>query len=420
MKKNQSYRILVGIDLGSSLHQAWVIDSNTEFVGECGFAHTVEALSDLLEWLLKVSEAALSEIAVALEKPHGAVVDALLERGFAVYAINPKQVDRFRDRHAVSGAKDDRRDAFVLADALRTDLHRFRRVRQPPAEIITMTERLRIHDELCKEEVALSNRLREELRRCFPHLLSLAPRDLIDPFFWEVLERFASTEQSSTADKHSIQDLLRKHRIRRVSAAQVLDTLRRPPLAAAAGTIEAVTGHVGLLVKKLSLVDQQRRDNTKRIEEGLRHLRGSPHESNGYTDAALLSSLPGVGTMVLATLLCHATEAIAHRDLIALRSLSGIAPVTKRSGKRWQVMMRRACNRALKNALYHWARTAIQKDSRCREQYDKLRAKGHSHGRALRGVMDRVLTMTMAMLRQRTLYDPSRRGSSERGSKSHA
>lgn len=420
MKKNQSYRIFVGIDLGSSLHQAWVIDSNTEFVGECGFAHTAEALSDVLEWLVEVSEAALSEIAVALEKPHGAVVDALLERGFAVYAINPKQIDRFRDRHAVSGAKDDRRDAFVLADALRTDLHRFQRVRQPPAEIITMAERLRIHEELCKEEVALTNRLREELRRCFPHLQSLAPRDLRDPFFWEVLERFASTEPGSTVDKHSIQDLLRKHRIRRVSAVQVLDTLRRPPLAAAAGTIEAVTGHVGLLVKKLHLVDQQRRENTKRIEEGLRDFRGSPHESKGYTDAAVLSSLPGVGTMVLATLLCHANEAIAQRDLIALRSLSGIAPVTKRSGKRWQVIMRRACKPALKNALYHWARTAIQKDSRCREQYDKLRAKGHSHGRALRGVMDRVLTMTMAMLRQRTLYDPSRRGSSERGPKSHA
>ncbi len=52
--------------------------------------------------------------------PRGAVIDALFERGFAVFAINPKQLDRCRDRYTAAGAKDDRRDAWVLADVLRT------------------------------------------------------------------------------------------------------------------------------------------------------------------------------------------------------------------------------------------------------------------------------------------------------------
>jgi transposase len=413
--KTHNYRIFVGIDLGSTLHQACVIDSNAAFLGELGFAHTAEALTELADWLLSVAKADVSQIAVAMEKPHGAVVDALLERGFAVYAINPKQVDRFRDRHSVSGAKDDRRDAFVLADALRTDLHRFQRVHQPPAEIINLRELLRINEELSKQEVVLTNRLREQLMRCFPHLLSLAPHHLMDPFLWEILKRFGSPEQTATLDKHSINALLIKYRIRRVSAEQVLDTLHRSPLPVAAGTIDAVAHHVGVLVKQLLLVDHQRRQNTKRIALQLKHFLQNPNESDVYTDATILSSLPGVGTIVLANLLCHGAEAIAQRDIVALRSLSGIAPVTKRSGKRWQVIMRRSCNHDLKNALYHWARVAIQKDARCRQHYDDLRAKGHLHGRALRGVMDRILTMTLAMLRQGTLYDPTRRGPLHKG-----
>ena len=73
---------------------------------------------------------------MAIENPHGAVVEILLDSAIAVFSINPKQVDRFRDRHSMSGAKDDRRDAFVLADALRTDGHRFQRLQLPPPESI--------------------------------------------------------------------------------------------------------------------------------------------------------------------------------------------------------------------------------------------------------------------------------------------
>ena len=65
---------------------------------------------------------------MAIEVPHGPVVDTLIDRGFVVYAINPKQLDRLRDRFSVAGAKDDRRDAYVLGDGVRTDRRLFRRV----------------------------------------------------------------------------------------------------------------------------------------------------------------------------------------------------------------------------------------------------------------------------------------------------
>ena len=113
------FRIFVGIDLGRWLHVAHALDADGEFLAERGFAHSGEGLSETVDWLLNLAEQDVERIAVAIEKPHGAVVETLLERGIAVFAINPKQVDRFRDRYALSGAKDDRRDAFVLADALR-------------------------------------------------------------------------------------------------------------------------------------------------------------------------------------------------------------------------------------------------------------------------------------------------------------
>jgi transposase len=384
------------------------LDEHGEYLGEGGFEHTAEGLADMADWLLKWANGQPAAIAVAIEKPHGAVVDTLLERGIAVYAINPKQAERFRDRHSPSGAKDDRRDAFVLADAVRKDRHCFQRVRLPSPQVIALRELLRIDEELCTQQVAVSNRLHEQILRCQPHLLELAPdKNLIDLFFWDVLERFGSPEMVRQADKQSIQTLLSKHRIRRLKAEQVLRILHQPPLRVAPGTIEAATNHIALMLQQLRLQLQQRRGNTKLMNVLLDKLCTS-NKTGSYTDAAILSSLPGVGPTVLATLFAHATDPIQQRDLAAFRSLGGIAPVTKQSGKRRQVIMRRSCIRLLRKALYHWARIAVMRDSHHKHHYSTLRAAGHHHARALRGVMDRILTIAVAMLRQGTLYDASR------------
>ncbi len=405
---SNAYRVFVGVDLGSRLHYLFVLDASGNYLGEGGFEHTAEGLAKMADWLLERANGEPAAIAVAVEKPHGAVVDTLLERGLAVYAINPKQADRFRDRHSPSGAKDDRRDAFVLADALRKDRPCFQLVRLPSPEVVALRELLRIDEELCKQQVAVSNRLHEQLLRYQPHLLELAPdKNLIDLFFWEVLERFGSPEMARQADKESIQTLLRQFRIRRLKAEQVLRTLRQAPLRVAPGTIDAATNHIALLLQQLRLLLQQRRENAKEMNALLEQLCISD-KAGSYTDAAILSSLPGVGPTVLATVLSHAPEAIHQRDLAACRSLGGIAPVTKKSGRRRQVIMRRSCIPLLRKALYHWARIAVMRDSHFRHHYDTLRASGHHHARALRGVMDRILTIAMAMLRQGTLYDPSR------------
>jgi hypothetical protein len=107
-------------------------------------------------------------------------------------------------------------------------------------------------------------------------------------------------------------------------------------------------------------------------------------------------------------MLAQASRAIVDRDYHASRAQAGLAPVTRSSGRSRRVMMRRACDRRLRNACYHMARVASMNDPAARAHYQRLRGRGHSHGRALRSVADRILRILCAMLRDRTLYDQGR------------
>jgi transposase len=132
-------------------------------------------------------------------------------------------------------------------------------------------------------------------------------------------------------------------------------------------------------------------------------------ESREHRDVEILRSLPGVGRMVAATMLTEATAAVAARDYATLRTYAGTAPVTARSGKRlYTVRMRYACKPRLRNALYHWARCSLPLDAATRAYYDRVRARGHHHARALRSVADRWLRILIAMLNTGTRYDASR------------
>lgn len=410
--KKLNYDFFVGIDLGQWQHVVCVLEIIADSLTQASFEHSLRGLSDMLDWLLNFAEQQPERIAVAIEKPHGAVVETLLDAGIAVFAINPKQVDRFRDRHSMSGAKDDSRDAFVLADALITDGHRFQRLQLPPPEIIALRGLLRTRDQLVKNHVALSSQIRDLLAGCWPHLIALAPKDkALDSFFCELLQMFFDAHPTSQVNLHNIHELVRKHRIRRVQPKFILDVVEKAPLRVAPGTTEANAAHLKLLLNQMLLVRQHRRDSDQLLERWFKNLQ--PTDDKPYTDAAILASLPGVGAYVLASVLSYAHDPLRLRDLRAFRSLAGIAPVTQKSGKRGQryptIIMRRARSLPLSNALHHWARIAVLRDSAFKHHFNELRSRGHSYARALRGVMDRILPIAIAMLRDRTLYDPDRR-----------
>ena len=109
----------------------------------------------MASWVLSLATGDAGEVGVAVETPRGPVVESLMERGFAVHSINPKQLDRFRDRLSPAGAKDDRRDARVLASALRTDPHCLRRLEPTDPAIVELREWSRLSEELTRERVRL-------------------------------------------------------------------------------------------------------------------------------------------------------------------------------------------------------------------------------------------------------------------------
>jgi hypothetical protein len=132
-------------------------------------------------------------------------------------------------------------------------------------------------------------------------------------------------------------------------------------------------------------------------------------ESQEHRDVGLMLSLPGLGCLIAANLFTEGADPVAQRDYAALRAQSGIAPVTRQSGKSKQVIMRRGCSQRLRNAMYHWARCSVQHDALSKSHYTRLRGAGHNHGRALRGVADRLLLILMAMLKNGQPYDAKRR-----------
>src|SRR5512132_971742 len=134
------YEWFVGIAWGAQQQQVSVLDRDRRRVGARVVDHDGASLARLADWLWTVAAGQPQRVAVAIEVPRGAIVEGLVERGFHVFAINPKQLDRFRDRHSVAGAKDDRRDALVLADALRTDPQSFRAVRLGAPDLLVLRE----------------------------------------------------------------------------------------------------------------------------------------------------------------------------------------------------------------------------------------------------------------------------------------
>lgn len=405
---DSAFQFFAGIDWGSDKHRVCLTGRDGQIMAERWIEHSGDSLAELAAWLRQHTSDSPSLLAAAIEIPRGAIVETLLEHGFTVFSINPKQLDRFRDRYSPAGAKDDRRDAFVLADALRTDMHCFRAVKLDEPAMIRLRELSRLDDELAQEQNRAANRLREQFHRFFPQLLQLS-ECADEPWLWALFEMAPSPLAAARLTETRIARLLRQHRIRRIAAAEVRAALKTKPLTLAPGAAEAAAEHALLLLPRLRLLHRQRTDLGRRINAMLDELATPQDGQHEHRDAAILLSLPGLGRKIAATMLSEASQAIADRDYHALRCYSGAAPITRQSGKKKIVLMRRGINERLRNALYHWARVSVVFDPQSKKRYAAMRACGHSHGRALRGMADRWLKTLTSMLTTRTLYDAQRR-----------
>lgn len=400
---DRGYRIDVGIDWGSREHRVVVVKADRVVLHERTVEHSGAELAALAHWLLRLVDGAAS-VAVALEVPRGAIVETLLDQGIPVYALNPQQLDRVRDRSTGAGATDDRRDALVLGTGLVSARAAVRHLHPAEPAVVHRRALTRREEELDEERRRLSNRLREQLYRLAPGLLTLSP-GADAPGRWALLERAPTPAAAARLTRGTIARILSAPRIRRLAADDVLAVLRAPAVAAGPGALVAAEEHLTVLLPRLRLTDAQLKDCQRRVRRALDELTDQVE----HRDVAILRSLPGVGRKVSATMLAEAWQLLARRDDHALRSHAGTAPGTKHSGKRREVHMRYACHRRLRNAVHHWARNSVQRAPRIGALYQRLRARGKAEARARRSVGDRLLALRVAMLKTQALYDPSRR-----------
>ena len=403
--ENHKTLFFAGVDWGREFHQVCVVDQKGSVIGEKAFKHTGSGLFEMTRWMKKVSGSQASCIAAAIEVNHGPVVESLLEQGFLVYSVNPKQLDRFRDRFCVSGAKDDRRDALVLASALRTDRPHFRCLEPQNPDVIILREFNRTREELVAERTRLVNRFRGLLWRYYPQFGELLGKK-VRQWHLELWELMPSPDSTKRKRVSTLEELLKRNRVRRFDAKEALQILRGEKIKLNKATVESCVGHIRSVVQRLKVTDRQIKETEASIKKAIETMNSKLRtEGEWLTDIEILRSIPGVGPVVLATLIAEAWDLVRRRDIKALRCLGGTAPITKQSGKTKKVIRRRAVCRSLSDAFHVLGGGAVKNDPVSRAKYEELRKKGHGYCRSVRTVCDRLLGVLRALLEKRELFD---------------
>lgn len=400
-----------GIDLGDRKHSVHLTDTAGVVVGEASFSHGGRGIAHLLSWLLDKTGADPGSIGVALEVPHGAVVDGLLDRGFATFAINPKQADRVRELLTLSGAKDDPRDSEGLSLALRVIPRIFRHLQPKHPVLVRLRDRSRLRADLVKQRTRLSQKIRAQLLRYFPAMWALAGSlsGLWGALFLTLWERAPTPERAQRLQRPTVAKVLARCKIRKRTAEEVVGVLRQPALVVAPGVTEGAVETIGMLVAQLRLVNEQVKAMDRGIAELLGELPAALGEADDGADSlTLLLSIKGAGPVVAAGLFGESGDLLVGGTFEQTRAYLGAAPVTRKSGGKETHHKRRAVNRHGQNALYHFAMAAIAADPGFQHQKEVLKARGHNHARILRTLGDRLLRIFFAMQRDKTLYDPER------------
>jgi len=371
-----------------------------------GFPHTSEGLKALVAFVVE-GDIAPEQVLIGIEVNHGAVVEALLAKALPVCSINPKLLDRLRDRFSPAGAKDDRRDAFVLASCVESDAHAFRRIEPGNEENLRLQAATRLRGDLKSAFGADANRLWSELRDYRPGLLVLCP-GADEPWLWALIDKAPSPSQGAKLSRASIGAVLKRHRIRRLTTEDVQTVLRKDVLSLRPVYIESHVARVLVLTAKLKLAQTQIDKIEKEIKTELAE-RVQSEEKTKRRDLTVLLSLPGFGPLTTATALGESGDAFERRDYNALRSICGAAPITKQSGGSRFVVMRQFCQPRLRVALHIAALQAIRIDPKFHDLYVRARARGHTVGRAIRNIVDRLLFLAVQLLRKNELYDVTHR-----------
>ena len=335
------------------------------------------------------------QVAIGIETD-GPWVAALIAAGYTVFAINPLQASRYRERHGVSGAKSDAADAHVLADMVRTDSHQLRPVAGDTAQAAAVKVVTRTHKTLIWERTRCTQRLRHALRDYFPAALE-AFEDLDATDTLELLARAPEPAAAAKLTTAQISAALKRARRRGIAAkAERIQAVLR---AAHLGQPDVVAAAYAVSVRALIAV-------LVTLNEQVKTLQGQVEAYFGqHPDAEIIASQPGLGGVLGARVLAESGDDPArYASAKARKNYAGTSPITRASGKKKTVLARHVHNDRLIDALMSQAFTALRVSPGARAYYDLQRARGAEHNPALRQLANRLTGILHGCLKTRTLY----------------
>lgn len=389
-------RHYIGVDWSDRLHQVYVCDQEGKKVKEIKLAENNEEMAEFGRWLDE-QKADGFEVWAAIEKPEGRIVDFLLDHAVVVYPINPKAIDRVRDRYRMSDSKSDAFDAFVLAEFVRTDHANLKMLRPSSPQAQELKLLCRDHRRVVRHKTRLLNQLTITLKEYYPRPLE-AFANIETEIALDFLTRYPTPAHLSALKRREFNRFAtQEHTLSKERCEQLWKELSPGQLPVPEHVVRAKAQLLEVLIEQLRVAIKAAKTYEHKVE---RFFASSPV-------ALLAKSLPGAksGTLV-PTIWGELGDAIGRwQSFHHLQAQAGVVPVTKASGKSRVVHFRFACNKDLRFAMYWFAFVSCKKSDWAKTYYRQQRAKGHTHAQALRALGAKWLKIIFVMWRDQKPYD---------------
>jgi transposase len=394
----------VGIDWASEIHAVCVQDTGGRQVAAFPVDHTAAGLAALMRRLARIGDP--DTMPVAIERPDGRLVDALLEAGHPVVPVKPNAIKAWRDGEVLSGAKSDAGDAEVIAEYLRLRHHRLQLATPYTPETNALRTVTRTRGDLVDMRVATTNQLSALLDTHWPGAKAIFA-DVESPIALAFLTRYPTARHAAHLGVKRLAAFCVKHSYcGRRTAEQLLTRLHAAPAGTTDETLcEAVRDAVIALVTVLTAVGTALKDLSRSVVATL----------GEHPDAAIFTSLPRSGQINAAQVLAEwgdCRQAYDSPDSIA--ALAGVSPVTKASGKHRAVHFRWACNKRFRVAITTFADNSRHDSAWANQVYTAARTRGLDHPHAVRVLARAWIRIIWRCWNDQTRYDPGRHGNAVR------
>ena len=386
--------VTAGVDWARDDHAVSIVDSRGHEVDRCTVLHSVVGLRELVAFLGRHEV-----VEVAIERPDGPVVETLLDYGLTVVVISPNQVKNLRGRYGSAGNKDDRFDAFVLADTLRTDRARLRPLVPDTDATVALRRACRARKDLVNHRVAVTNQLRAHLRNVLPAVIGLFA-ELDSGISLAFLTRFDTQDKIDWLTPKRLGDWLAKQGYSGRTDPAVLHRRILDAPAGPSGIHGLTQAHItASYVAVLHTLLTQIKALSTQIEAQL----------DTHADAHIFTSLPRAGRVRAARLLAEIGDCRARFPTPeSLTCLAGAAPSTRQSGKSRIVGFRWSCDKQLRDAVTDFAADSRRANPWAADLYNKAIARGHDHPHAVRILARAWLHIIWHCWRDNLAYDPDK------------